>query len=146
MPFPVNTPIFPQLIMNWSTILVAANTSNLVNYIQAGNNGTKIESMIATSNNTVDLTLTLWINNGGADTALASILIAANSGRSAGVPSVDCLRSPQLPGLVSDPNGNKILYLANNAVGPIYSIIKVSVNTNIQAAAALGIFAYGGNY
>jgi len=136
-----NLPIFPQVIADWSTQLVNANGTATVACVVGGTNGTKVESMVATSNNITDLALSLWVNNGNTDTLLASVLVAANSGNNANpaIPSVDVLRSSQLPGLAYDANGNKYLYIASGTT------LKVSANT-VAAGKVLNIWATGANY
>src|SRR6266403_2345007 len=128
-----NLPIFPQTISDWSTILVPANTTNTVVFVTGGANGTKVETVVATSNNVTDLALNLWVNNGGADTLLASILVAANSGNNSNpaIPSVNVLGSNQLPGLATDPNGNKYIYVASGTT------LKVSSNVAVGAGKAV---------
>jgi hypothetical protein len=137
-----NLPIFPQTIANWSTVLVNANGTSTVNFVSGATNGTKVESMMATSNNTSDLALDLWVNNGGSDTLLASILVVANSGNNSNlaIPAVDVLRSSQLPALPYDSNGNKYLYIAYG------TNLKVSANVAVASGKVLGVWAAGANF
>lgn len=137
-----NLPIFPQALVDFSVSIVPATTTNTVSLVVGGTNGTKIESIIATSNNITDLALNLWVNTGGSDTLLASILVAANSGNnsSPAIPTVNVLGNGQTPGLATDPNGNKYMLIATGTT------LKVSANTAVGAGKTLNIFASGGNY
>lgn len=133
-----NLPIFPQTIVDFSTILVNANGVATVAFVAGGTNGTKIESMVATSNNTTDLGLDVWVNNGGADTLLAAVYVPANSGALTPNSAVNVLSN--VPGLASDANGNKYIYVASGTT------LKVSSNVAVAAGKAMGVWASGGNY
>jgi hypothetical protein len=137
-----NLPIFPQVIESWMLSLLPANTTSTVVLITAGANGTKVESITATSNNITDLALDLWVNNGNADTLLASVYVPANSGNNSNpaLPTVDVLRSGQLPGLAYDANGNRYIYLASGIT------LKCSANIAVGTGKVLNIWATGGNY
>jgi len=137
-----NLPIFPQYIKTYSTSLVNANGVNTVALVAANNNGTQLNSLTATSNNTTDLAVNLWINNGGADTLIASIEVPANSGNNSNpaIATVDLLRGGQLPGLANDANGNKIISLQ------LGSTLKVSANSAVAVGKVLNIFGYGGDF
>ena len=98
--------------------------------------------MIATSNNTTDLALDLWITQTGdtADTLLASVYVPANSGNNSNpaIGTVNVLAN--INGLPSDSNGNKYIVLGNTTV------LSVSANTTVAAGKVLGVFASGGSF
>ena len=134
-----NLPIFPQTLTNWSVPLVNANGTSTIALVVGATNGSKVESIIATSNNASDLSLNLWVNLGLSDVLLASVLVPANSGGNTLVATVDVLGNSQVPGVAQDPNGNQYLYIASGTT------LKVSANT-VGAGKVLGVFASGGNY
>jgi len=132
------SPFFPQALHSGVLQLVAANTTNTVNVIVSSTNGTKIESIIATSNDTIDHALTISMNIGGVNYLMANVNIPANSGSIVGTPPVNVLGNVAFSGLPSDPAGNRYIYVANNGSITVSSNSAISsnkvVNVIIQAA------------
>lgn len=129
-------PFFPQSLQNYALANAACTASQ--NVIVGGVNGTKVETLLASSNDTVDHLLTFSMNISGVNYMLGSALVAANTGNLvANQNGVNLLSGNVFLNLPQDPNGNKYLYIANGACG-------LTVKSNSINSATGGVVSLSG--
>jgi hypothetical protein len=130
------SPFFPQSIINYGLANAACTAQQ--NVVVGGVNGTKVETMVATSNDTIDHLLTFSLNISGTLYQVGSVLVAANTGNlTANQNGINILASNAFPFLPQDPNGNKYIYLSNAACS-------ISVKANSVSNNALGFVSVSG--
>jgi len=145
------TPVYPQTPLAWAAALInstgaftfAANSNvltNLVSLVSGGTNGTKVETINVSTTDTSNNTLYLLLNNGTFLSILSVFSIVAGSGTTTTTPSVNLLTSTQFPGLSSDSNGNKYLYL------PSGSSLYVGTLAAVTSAKQVSVVAFGANF
>lgn len=110
------TPIFPQAIKNQATQITNGIGTGATTVITPGTNGSKVESWIVTSTDTSNRDMFLDLLISGVNYQIGIINIAAGSGNTNSVPSINMLNQANLPGLARDANGNPYMYLANGSV------------------------------
>jgi len=129
------TPIFPQTIKTYAAQLLTADGTTKKTLVTAGANGSRVDAINAASTDTTARDLQLWITQGGTDYLLGTVQLPINAGNTNASPSVDVLRSAQIPGLAYDANGNRVIYLGSGAV------LKVAVLAAVTAAKELDVIA-----
>ncbi len=134
------TPIFPQTIRNWAQSIVNSDGQTVKTLVTGATNGTKVESIIVTSSDTTLRDLQLSVTISSVTYILATIPIPISSGTIDSVASVDILRSPYIPGLAFDPNGNRYIYVASG------STLNVEALTTVTTGKAIHIFGQGGDF
>jgi len=133
-------PFFPQSILSFGLVNAAVTTTT--NLVQGGTNGTKIETLVATSNDTIDHLVTFSLNVGGQITQLCQVNVPANSGNLVALSMINLFGNTQFSWLPQDANGNKYLYLANNAC----SLVISANSANATAHAVVSISGQAANY
>ena len=135
-----STPIFPQTVRNAVVTIAPADTTTLKTVYTGATNGTRIESMIATSTDTGAQNIQVWATISAVNYLLGTVAIPANSGNTNALVTVDLLRAANFPGLAFDSNGNKYVYLASGTV------LSVSTLATVTTAKQIQVFAQGGDY
>lgn len=97
-----NSPIFPGSIINHALELDSADTTALVDFITAGSKGTRVNSISAVSDDTADINLILYYNDGSSDFKLGRITIPAGSGTDGTNPPISILNATSFPFLGED--------------------------------------------
>lgn len=133
-----NFPYFPQSITTISVGNVATQT--VQNVVQGGVNGSKVEAIVLTSNDTVDHALAWSLNVSGVLTLLANVNVPANSGNLT-TPPVVLFQNTEFSFLNVDPMGNKFLLLANTACSLV-----CNANSKNSTAAAVSVSGQAENY
>lgn len=90
-----------------------ANSTTNANIYTAGTNGSKITSVVCTTNSSAAVTVTLQILNTSVLYTIGTISIPANAGTNTTTPSVQLLTNSQLPNLPVDSDGNPYLFLVS---------------------------------
>ena len=103
-------PFFPQSLQTVSVANVAVTTTS--NVVQGGANGTKIEALVITNNDTIDHALLFSLNVAGTLTPVANVNVPANTGNVSN-PPLSLFDNSGFSWLPQDMNGNQYLYLAN---------------------------------
>lgn len=134
-----NLPIFPQTLQ--SIALANTLTTSVSNIAVGGVNGTKLESLVVVSTDTIDHAITIAMNVAGVLANVANVNIPAGSGATLGVLPVTLFSNNQFNFLPQDSNGNKYLYLANGSCG----ITWVS-NSALTSAKAVSIAGQASQY
>lgn len=134
------TPIFPQTVRNWSAQINNAAGTASQTLLTGGTNGSKLESLIAVNTDSTAHDVQLWVTISSVSYLLGTISLPATAGNVDSVPSVDILRSSQIPGLAYDANGNRYLYVANGAV------LSVAVLVAVASGKLVQLFGQGGDF
>jgi len=131
-----NQPIFPGSIQTPVVSITDTDGMSIKTFVTAGTNGTRIDSISATSTDTVDANLVLIHNDGINDYVLGTIIIPASSGNNGTDTSVDILNDTDLPFL----RGDLAHYLQSG------HILKVQVQTVLSASTKIDLTAVCGDY
>lgn len=134
-----STPVFEQAINVLPVQILAADNQTYKTAFTAGANGSKIESMIVTSNDTSARDITINITRSATNYQLAQISIPITAGYLNTAPCVNILQHAQFPGLAYDANGNKYLLLKSG------DTLTVNAPVSLTAAKAFTIFTSGGD-
>lgn len=135
-----NTPIYPQAINVGVGTILPADAQGYKTVFTAGANGSKIESLIISSNDTAAHDVTINITRSAVNYQLGQISIPITAGYLNTAGSIDVLRSSIIPGLAYDSNGNKYLYLKSGDTLTINAPVTVTTAKQITAVASGGDF------
>lgn len=136
------TPIFPQTIKSWFAKILPADTSSLKTLVTAGANGSRIDSIIATSTDSSSARdLQFVITSGGVDYIIDTVQVPTNSGNTNSIAAVNILgHATKFLWAAYDANGNRYLTLASGAV------LKVKSLSTVTSAREITVFAQGADY
>lgn len=135
------TPIFPQTVKTFVAQIQNSDGTSKVTIATGATNGTKIESLNVTSTDGVgSRDLKLYMTVSGVDYLLGTISLAASSGNTNALPSIDILRNVQIPGLAYDSNGNRILYIANGAT------LRMAAGSTVTSGTIIAAVGIGGDF
>jgi hypothetical protein len=136
-----NLPIFPAVLVSYGVINVAITTAT--NVVVGGLSGTKVESMVASSNDTIDHLITLSSNVNGTLFEIGSVLVAANTGNLVTSQNgINFMTSNAFSFLPKDSNGNPYIYLANGACG----VVAKSNTLNSATGGVVSVSGQASNY
>lgn len=124
-------PIYPQTIKNSVATCTNADGTIGVNVINGAVEGTRLESWLITSTDSVDRTLQLISVVAGNPILVTTVIIPANAGNTNAIPPVDILRSAQLPGISRDSNGIPYLYIIQSTALRISPTVAITVGAKI---------------
>jgi len=129
-------PMFPGLIQTHVISISDLDGTTLKTLVSGGTNGTRIDTISATSTDTVDATLALYHSDGTTDFLIGTITIPANSGNDGNTPSFSVLNDTDLPFLRSD--------LAHYVQAG--HSLKVGVTVALSASTKIDLVAICGDY
>lgn len=126
-------PNFPSTPKVGLVTIVNADASNLKTVYTGVAAGSKVIGLSATSDDTSDRTLQVYITRSGTDYLIGSAVVADLSGTN-GVtdPAVNLLN--YIPGLPTDSNGVRFVYLQDTG-----DVLKVKATTTVTAAKTVAI-------
>ena len=133
-----NVPIYPATIKDYQLALTSTNTTVAAALATGGTNGTRIDTLMASSTSNSAHDLQIIKNIGGTDTLLATISVPANAGTNSSTPNINLLN--QIPGLETDANANPVMFLASG------TILKMKLVVSLSASQTLAVAASGGDY
>lgn len=138
----VNTsPIFPLTPTNIVKTVVNADSTNKVAILAAGANGTRIDSLSISTDDTATHDVQLWLTISAVDYLVGTIALAAGAGNTSGVAAKAVLSDANIRGfVVLDPFGNYVFYLKASQV------LKVSCPVAMTAAKTLYVTGLAGDY
>lgn len=119
---------------------VTANSTTNANIYTAGGNGSKITSIVCTTNSSAAVTVTLSILNTSVLYTLGTISIPANAGTNTTTPSMQVLTNSQLPNLPVDSDGNPYLFLISG------DNLQVSLGAAITSPNVATFIVTGGDF
>lgn len=131
----------PSFIATPKTHVVAfanADGTSFKSLFAAGANGSRLDSLIASSTDTVPNILQLAVQKSGVNYVIGEVAIPAHAGTNGSVKSVAVLNSTDIPGLAYTENG--ALYLETGCV------LMARVKTAVAGAFAVQMVGVGGDY
>ena len=135
-----SVPIFPQTIKSPVQQILQADTSSKKTLYAAGVNGSRVESIVVTSTDTVLRLLQFYVTVSGTDYLIASIQCDLSAGTTTAIPPLSVFSSVNMAWMSFDPAGNRYLYLESGAA------LKVASTTTLTATKAIQFFVQGGDY
>ena len=130
-----NRPIYPGTIKNAALDIEPGDTTSLQTLVTAGSSGSRINSISVISDDTSDVVLAIWYNDGSNDYLIGSVNIPTLSGTDGSAPAVSLLNSTDLPFLGED----LALYLEGS------DIIKIAALTTVTTAKKITCVAHYGD-
>lgn len=127
---------FQDVISTSGIIFDSTDTTTKKILVTAGTDGTLIDNISATSDDTVDIIAVLTLNDATTDFQIGEVTIPAGSGTDGTLPSVNLLDSTKLP------------FLQARGGLPLETLwtLKINAKVTMTAAKTLAIVAYGGDY
>ncbi len=133
------TPVFPQALNLLATRFTSTDTTVAKVIFTPGANGSFLESIIITTQDTVARDIYLLYRSGGVSYQLTRVTVPLSSGDTAAIVPLDLLRNSQVTGLVVDANGNKVLpVLAGDAIW-------IGLVATMTAGKNMDVLAVGSN-
>lgn len=120
-----------------NTVTLGVDTNGATAYT-AGSEGSRVMSLIASTNDTVAVNVFIWVLNGSTVRPLGIVNVPLSSGNAASVPSVDLIAG--IPGLPIDSTGKRYIQLYNNEV------LRVGALANLTTAKTCYVTAMGLDY
>lgn len=130
------TPIFPVAVNNGSVTIVNADGTTAKTLFSAGANGSRIDQIVCTSDDSASETIQLIINDGSNNNIVGEISIPAGAGTNGSTKGVKVINSTDLPWL---PDSGSIFIKTG------YSI-KVKSKAAVTAAKTLTFVLFAGDY
>jgi hypothetical protein len=124
------SPFFPQSLKAGVLNIANTNGTATLNVVVGGTNGSKIEAINASSNDSIDHALTLSMNAVGVLYLIGVINVPANSGNLL-TSTVNVLGNSKLQSWPLDVNGNRYIYLPNAACSLVVSSNSALQNVNV---------------
>lgn len=116
-----------------------ADGTSFKTLLTAGAIGSRVDSLIATSTDTVSAyVVQLAVQVSGVDYVLGEVNVPIGSGTNGSAKSVAMLNATDIPGLASSENGS--LYLASGAV------LRARVKTAVSGSFKVQVVGMAGNY
>lgn len=135
-----NTPIFPQALNTGIVQILAADTQTYKTLFTAGVNGSKVEAIFMSSNDTSARDVTLNITRSASNFQISQINIPLTAGFLNSAPSVNIMGNSQVVGLPRDPNGNPYIYLKSG------DTLTINAPVTLTAAKSITAIAMGGDF
>ena len=131
-----NRPIYPGTIKNAGLDIENGDGTSLQTLLTAGTDGARINMISAVSDDTAEMIVDLYINDGVTDFLIGSVTVPTLSGTDGSTPSVSLLNSTSLPYLGDDLS----LFLEGG------NILKAAVQTAVTATKKVSLMAVYGDY
>jgi hypothetical protein len=134
-----SNPNYPNTLSCVATRLQNSDGTSFVQLVAGDTDGTKIESIAVTSDDSSDRVLQLCVSVGAVDYPIGEITIPDGAGTNGIDKAVNLLNTTDLPWLRSD-GVNQYLYLVNGMT------LKAKSKTAITAARFINVFVQCANY
>lgn len=116
-----------------------ADASNLKTVVTGALNGTKVNSLTLTSDDTAARDVQFGVTQfGGSFFPLGTVTVPITAGTIAATPAVNALNRTACPGLPLDSDGNSYLLLESGDTFQIKALTTVTATTKIYATAIHG--------
>jgi hypothetical protein len=133
-----SSPAFISSPKNPAVAFANADGTSFKTIMTAGASGSRLDSLVGSSSDTVSNVLQLAVQKSGVDYVVGEVTIPANAGTNGTVKSVACLNATDLPGLAYTENG--AVYLENGAV------LRGRMKTAVAGAFVVHLTGFGGDY
>ncbi len=134
------TPVFPQAPVITPITIVNADASNKKTACTGGTNGTKLVSLTATSDDTSNRIVQVYITRSATHYLFGSVNVPTLAGTDGSAAVVDLLNATNIPGLPVDNDGQRYLYLKNG------DTLSVATTTTVTAAKTVTIVAISSDF
>jgi hypothetical protein len=131
-----NRPIYPGTIKNSGLDIENADSTGLQTLLTAGTDGSRINMISAVSDDTAEMIVDLYINDGATDFLIGSVTVPTLSGTDGSTPAVSLLNATDLPYLGEDLS----LFLEGGF------LLKAAVQVAVTAAKKVTLVATYGDY
>jgi hypothetical protein len=122
------TPIFPQSLKNTAMTITAAETQTYKTAYTAGTNGSKIEAMFLTSNDTSNRDISINLTISAVNYQLTLVQVPLSAGQTNAIPPVNVLTHANVGVFPLDALGNPFIYLASGTT--------LTINAPVSLTAA----------
>lgn len=133
-----SSPSFIATPKNPAVAFINSDGTSFKSVMSAGSSGSRLDTMMASSTDTVSNVLQLAIQKSGVDYVLGEVTIPAYAGTNGSVKSVAVLNSTDLPGLAYTENG--AIYLESGCV------LRARPKTAVAGAYTIQLVGIGGDY
>lgn len=134
------TPVFVQTPKVGVVQIVNADASNSKTVITAGANGSKAVSVTVVSDDTSARILTLRITRSATNYPICAVSVPASSGTDGTTVAVNLVNSTILPGLPTDNDGQRYLFLQSGDTLTVVSGTTVTAAKTITLTAVYADF------
>lgn len=134
-----NAPVFPGTVQTPAARIQNSDGTNAVTLMTAGASGAKVESIAATSTETVAVVVQLIATISSVDYTLGEVSIPAGSGTNGSAKAVDLLNVTDMPWVRSD-GVNRYLLLGSGVA------LKVKAKTTLTAGKVLHFLGQAGDF
>ncbi len=131
-----NRPIYPDTIKNVGLLVENSDGTTAQDLVTAGVDGSRIDSISVTSDDTAAIDLIVNYNDGSTDHPIARVAVPVGAGTDGSTPPVSLLNADDMPFLGDDLS----LYLE------AAQKITISAQTAVTAAKKIVLVATYGNY
>jgi hypothetical protein len=135
------TPVFVQTPKNYKVQILPADTSNLKTIATGGTNGTKVHSIVVSSNDTASRDVTWGITTAAVFFPMGTVTIPITAGFIAATPAVQLLDLTKTPGLPLDGDGNPYVLLSSAS-----DTLQIKSLATVTAAKEIDVTALGGDF
>ncbi len=138
-----NTPVFPQTLNSSVQQFLNADGNGAGTekaLFTPGSNGSILDALLVSSSDTSARDLVFGFTVSGTFYVLSTVQIPITAGLTNAIPSVDILRSLQIPGLSYDAFGNRVMIIKNGFV------LKAYAGATVTTAKAINVFALGRDF
>lgn len=129
-----NRPIFPDTIQNAALDIENADGTTIQDLVTAGTNGSRINSISATSTDTAAVDIYVYYHDGSTDYILSRVTIPITAGTDGSTPPVSIFNSTDFPFLADDLS----YYLAGTDKIRIAAVSAVTAATKVSLVATYG--------
>lgn len=136
-----NSAIMPQTPMVSVARIQNADASTQKTVVTGGANGTKLNALTATSDDTSARIVQVSLLRSAVNYILGSVSIPAGSGTDGSTPAVDLLNAVAMPGLPVDNDGQKYLFLKDAS-----DSIQVKTTTTVTSAKTVAVVGVHGDF
>lgn len=133
-----SSPAFIASPKNPVVAFANADGTSFKTLMTPGASGSRLDSLSASSTDSVSNVLQLAVNKSGVDYVLGEVTVPANAGTNGTVKSVACLNPTDIPCLTYTEGG--ALYLESGAV------LKARMKTAVAGAFTVQLIGLGGDY
>lgn len=133
-------PIYPGVVNFGAVLFENADGTDLQVVFTAGANGSRIDSLIATSDDGTNRLLTLYVNNGVDDIPIGSTTVNANAGTDGTEPTKNLFDLTLLPQFDFPSGNDPALFLEAEHT------LKAGLDGAVTADKALWVVATGGDF
>lgn len=132
---------FPQKPKSYKVQILPADASSLKTIATGSADGTKINALIVTSNDTTARDVTFGITKSATFYPLGTVSIPITAGQIAATPAVNLLDLTKVPGLPIDSDGNPYIFLSD-----ANDTLQIKSLTTVTTAKEIDVNAFGSDW